>query len=130
MQSVSDLLYATLTSQVKSTFHKINIHDSLTPTDVKLALKPAIEQAIALRDTFKRKRQFEDEDARIKHAIFLENERKERSERMQSQIWRWTNFFKRDSSASLKSFDHSVLHSSSKMPYVTVSITLIKYRVD
>ncbi|CAI8052619.1 E3 ubiquitin-protein ligase rnf213-alpha [Geodia barretti] len=50
-QATACLLHAVLTSEVKSTFHKINVHAALTPQQVGRHLHPAIEQARFLMNT-------------------------------------------------------------------------------
>ena len=49
-QSTAALLYAILTTQVKPTFYKINVHAAMTPTDIENHLRPAFELAMDLKD--------------------------------------------------------------------------------
>ena len=52
LQEIAHLLYAVLTAQVHSTFHKINVHAALTPSDIGAHFKPAFEQARHLKQAF------------------------------------------------------------------------------
>lgn len=56
LQSTVQLIYAILLSQVKPTFHKINVHAAMTPDDVRLQLEPAIHQAYKLQERFHQKK--------------------------------------------------------------------------
>ena len=46
------LLQAILLAEVDSTFHKINVHAALTPTDLETLLHPVIEQSQLLQKAF------------------------------------------------------------------------------
>ena len=54
-QATAELLYAVITAQLKSTFHKINIHAAMTPADIQKCFKPVFEQARALKEAFERR---------------------------------------------------------------------------
>lgn len=47
-EALAHLIYALLLANVKSTFHKINIHAALTPADLELKLVPVFAQAKTL----------------------------------------------------------------------------------
>lgn len=55
LQATAELLHAVLTAQLKSTFHKINVHAAMTPADVQKYFKPVFEQADALKEAFERR---------------------------------------------------------------------------
>ncbi len=46
------LLHAVLCAQIKPTFHKINIHAAMTPSDIQEHFKPVFEQAKELSDAY------------------------------------------------------------------------------
>lgn len=54
-QATANLLYAVLTAQLKSTFHKINVHAAMTPADIQKYFNPVFEQANALKEAFERR---------------------------------------------------------------------------
>lgn len=54
-QATAKLLYAVLTAQLKSTFHKINVHAAMTPADIQKHFKPVFDQAKALKEAFERR---------------------------------------------------------------------------
>ena len=49
-QSTGSLLYGVLCAQIKSTFHKLNVHAALTPTDIRKHLKPVFTQAKRMQE--------------------------------------------------------------------------------
>ena len=75
LQSTAELLYAVLTARLKSTFHKINVHAAMTPTDIHSYFQPVFKQAKALRDAFERRAKMEQEAAASQAAL---NESKKR----------------------------------------------------
>ena len=44
-ETITHLLHALFTATVKPTFHKINVHAALTPTEIKALFEPAFLQA-------------------------------------------------------------------------------------
>ena len=62
-QATAELLYGVLTAQLKSTFHKINVHAAMTPADIQKYFKPVFEQANALKEAFERRAQSEQQAA-------------------------------------------------------------------
>ncbi len=48
-QATARLLMAVMNAQIKPTFHKVNVHAALTPADILGHLRPAFDQAKALR---------------------------------------------------------------------------------
>lgn len=44
-ETTAKLLYAILTAEVKSTFHKINVHAALKPAEIRKLFEPALCQA-------------------------------------------------------------------------------------
>ncbi len=44
-EATACLLHALLVAQVKTVFHKINVHAALTPVDIKKLLEPIFEEA-------------------------------------------------------------------------------------
>ena len=52
IKSTVNLLYAILSAQVKSTFHKINVHAAMTPSEVWLHFEPAFNQANELQEKY------------------------------------------------------------------------------
>ena len=75
-QTTAELLYAVLTAHVKSTFHKINVHAAMTPTDIHNYFQPVFQQARALRKAFERKALHEQEAA-LTQAALLESKKRE-----------------------------------------------------
>ena len=53
-EATSRLLHAVLKAQVKTSFHKINVHAAMTPTEIKALLSPIVEQAEVLQDTYQK----------------------------------------------------------------------------
>ena len=51
-ETTAHLLHAVLKAQVKSSFHKINVHAAMTPAEIKMFLLPVIEQANLLQTTY------------------------------------------------------------------------------
>ena len=51
-QATASLLHGVLASEIKSTFHKINVHAALTPDQIWSFLKPAIDQANYLKEAY------------------------------------------------------------------------------
>ena len=62
-QATAEVLYGVLTAQLKSTFHKINVHAAMTPADIQKYFKPVFEQANALKEAFERRAQSEQQAA-------------------------------------------------------------------
>ena len=52
-EMTAHLLHAILKAQVKSSFHKINVHAAMTPTDIKELFAPVLEQAELLQNTYR-----------------------------------------------------------------------------
>ncbi len=46
------LLHAVLCAQIKPTFHKINVHAAMTPSDIQEHFKPVFDQARELSDAY------------------------------------------------------------------------------
>ena len=44
-----------LNAQILPTFHKLNVHAAMTPTDIQKHLKPVFAQAKKLQESFKSK---------------------------------------------------------------------------
>ena len=55
LQATANLLFGVLTAQLKSTFHKINVHAAMTPADIQNQFEPVFEQAKALKEAFERR---------------------------------------------------------------------------
>ena len=53
-EATSRLLHAVLKAQVKTSFHKINVHAAMTPTEIKALLRPIMEQAQVLQATYQK----------------------------------------------------------------------------
>ena len=54
-QSTARLFYRILFTQIKPTFHKLNVHAAMTPTDIWNQLEPVFTQAKKLCVAFKNK---------------------------------------------------------------------------
>ena len=48
-EATAHLILAILQAQVEPTFHKINVHTAMTPTDVKRQFEPVLSQARTLQ---------------------------------------------------------------------------------
>ena len=53
-KSISQLLYALYLAKLSSTFHKINVHAAMTPSEIKKQLDPVFLQANFLWNTHKK----------------------------------------------------------------------------
>ncbi len=62
VEATVHLLYAIFSAKVKQTFHKLNVHAALTPTEVKDQLEPAISQAKDLQEKYYQKKQAENQN--------------------------------------------------------------------
>ena len=54
LESTANLLQAILKVQVKSSFHKINVHAALTPAEIKALFSPVIEQAFLVQTIYQK----------------------------------------------------------------------------
>lgn len=52
-EHTAHLLYAILSAQVKTTFHKINVHAAMSPAEVRSQFEPVISQAKNLQEKYK-----------------------------------------------------------------------------
>jgi hypothetical protein len=52
VQATAKLLYAVVKSTVRSTFHKLNVHTALQPSDILNFFKQVIEQAKELKSAY------------------------------------------------------------------------------
>ncbi len=102
-EAFARLLQAILTAQVQPTFHKINVHAAMTPTEIRQLFEPVFSQAQLLQHTYRRKME------RI------------RSEESMAAV----NAKRRESIASRRSILSSASSTSTtdpeEMPFVTVS---------
>ncbi len=57
LQATVMLLHAVLCAQIKPTFHKINIHAAMTPSDIQKHFKLVFDQARELSDAFKKSKE-------------------------------------------------------------------------
>ena len=48
-ESIAQLLYAVTHAELESTFHKINVHAAMTPSEISRLLEPAFNQAKRLQ---------------------------------------------------------------------------------
>lgn len=53
-EAIAHLLYAILSAEVDTTFHKINVHAAMTPADVKQHFEPIFKQASFFLESKKR----------------------------------------------------------------------------
>ena len=54
-EATARLLLAILSAEVKTTFHKINVHAALTPADIEKLFEPVFSQAKDLREAYQKK---------------------------------------------------------------------------
>ena len=100
-----------------STFHKVNIHTALTPSDIRKLLNPAFEQAKILQNTYQKKMQSDQDKQR---AASVESERKETLESKSFLSSIFSPF--RSTSASRTCPLTQPVSMSSKVPHVMVSL--------
>lgn len=111
IQSIARLLYGVLTAQVKATFHKINVHAAMTPSDIWEEFRPVFHQAKVLREAFE------------KNAMNIQEQAKAAPvKRQDSSIKKsFTTLMSVSSSSSVESMADD-LSSTQRMPFVTVSL--------
>ena len=51
-QTTASLLHGVLSAQLKPTFHKVNVHAAMTPTDILSCFEPVFKQARMLREAY------------------------------------------------------------------------------
>ncbi len=51
------LLHAVLCARIKPTFHKINVHAAMTPSDIQEHFKPVFDQARELSDAYNKSKE-------------------------------------------------------------------------
>ncbi len=49
-QVTATLLLGVMNAQIKPTFHKVNVHAAMTPTEILALLHPVFDQARALKE--------------------------------------------------------------------------------
>lgn len=55
-ETMARLLHAILMAQVAPTFHKINVHAAMTPSEIKKLFEPVFRQAKLLQDTYQQRK--------------------------------------------------------------------------
>ena len=52
-KAVASLLHAVMNAEIKLTFHKVNVHAAMTPSDILGHLQPVFDQARSLKESYK-----------------------------------------------------------------------------
>ena len=53
-ETFAELMFVILKSEVKSTFHKVNVHGALDLEQIQSLIKPALEQARVLNEVYEK----------------------------------------------------------------------------